>query len=68
MKQLISQMKEAMILTYCLKAGWDVKDLTITKKTILNSYCNLLFEYNGDEQKALDTLTHQIESLIVKFK
>lgn len=68
MKELIAQMKEAMKMTYCLKTGWDYDNLSLTQKTILNSYCNLLFEYNGDESKALETLTHQIESLIAKFK
>ncbi len=68
MKDLIAQMKEAMKLTYCLKTQWDIKSLTFTQELILENYCNLLFEYDGNEQKALDTLTTRIESLIAKFK
>lgn len=68
MKELIAQMKEAMKMTYCLKAGWDFDNLTMTQKMILNIYTNLLFEYDGNEVKALDTLSNRIESLLLNSK
>jgi hypothetical protein len=68
MKELIAQMKEAMKMTYCLRTGWDFNNLSTTQKMILNIYSNLLFEYDGNEIKALDTLSHRIESLLLNSK
>ena len=68
MKELIAQMKEAMKMTYCLKTGWDFDNLTSTQKMILNIYTNLLFEYDGNEVKALETLSSRIESLLLNSK
>jgi len=68
MKELIAQMKEAMKMTYCLRTDWDFNNLSTTQKMILNIYTNLLFEYNGDEVKALETLSNRIESLLLNSK
>ena len=68
MKELIAQMKEAMKMTYCLRTDWDFNNLSTTQKMILNIYTNLLFEYNGDEVKALETLSSRIESLLLNSK
>jgi hypothetical protein len=68
MKELIETMKETMGRIYCLKTGWDYDNLTITQAAIIRAYCIQLFIHNGDEVKALDILTEQIDSLTFKIK
>lgn len=68
MKELIETMKETMGRIYCLKTGWDYDNLTITQSAIIRAYCIQLFIHNGDEVKALDILTEQIDSLTFKIK
>lgn len=68
MKELIETMKETMGRLYCLKTGWDYDNLSITQSAIIRAYCIQLFINGGDEMKALEILTEQIDSLTFKIK
>lgn len=68
MEDLIKTLKETIGRIYCLKTGWDYDNLSITQSAIIRAYCIQLFIHNGDEMKALDILTEQIDSLTFKIK
>lgn len=67
MKDLIKTMKETMSRVYCLKTGWDYDNLSPIKAAIIAAYCNQLFINNGDEERALEILSEQINSFTFKF-
>jgi hypothetical protein len=68
MKELIATLKETIGRIYCLKTGWEYDNLSITQEAIIRAYCIQLFIHNGDEMKALEVLTEQIDSLTFKIK